>query len=436
MDFEQQKEKLIARLTENYNDYCGALLTYDRQEIIDKAREIATVSDVFSHLTMLQDFYGEEITHLLKFCNPLEVMCARFNEIAQRYDDYTFSEQMSMVKTENAADLKRYPLMTDSEPPAPLRKYVNVDVIASLQAIMGQVTVFHQSDFEHDRKSILKAAQAVNPEQKNLLWLCCTNGTYLHTERDVFIKRTASYNSVQFYSKEGCLEDDVRFYAIKITGEKNGVVRGNLYECDRHQYAELAAQAASPLTDETVIFQSRSCVRVPHQEFDHDKYRDLEYDYGKIVEVRHEAEDESAVLGALWREQERREKLPKSRISTHIEKLADQRIGAEADRIQGAFTNLKEPNSPHKTHYMVALSPYFLQTAGTRDMDSLLDKLVKALKNDTLHFSGITGEKGCFCFIKADPLTQERKPSIKEQLTAPPPKSDTPPAKPKDKEVR
>lgn len=439
MNEEKLKQRLIDRLQENYADYRTDLLTYDRQELIGRAGEISTISDVFHHLTEQQEYYGEEITHLLMFCNPLEVMCARYNEVAQKYDDYTFSEQMSLTKTENVADLKRYPLVTDSQPPEPLRKFLNVDIIASLKAIMGQVTVYHRSDFEYNMNAIQRAASAVEPEKKHLLWLCRHSGTHMHTERDVFIKGTASYNNVQFYHND-CQSEQVVLYSMEITGVKNGVIRGNLYERDRHQYAELAARGASPLKDETVIFESRSCISVPHEELDYEKQRDLAYDYGKIVEIRHEPEDESVVIGALWRERQRCDRLPKGKIQSHVGKLADNRIQAEADRIQGVFADLKEPNSPHKTHFIAAISPEFLLHASTQDSDRLFDKLHGMLKNDTMYFSTLKGEKGQFCFIKADPARTaeppERKPSIKEQLAAPPTQGEKPATKPKEKEVR
>ena len=420
MNHERLQQQLTARLTENYNDYCAALLTYDRQEIISRAVDIAHVQEAYEDVMGNHEFSERQVASFLQFENPLEVIASHWPDIPETVSD---------------AELKLYPLMADNKPSEPLRKFMNVDVIQSLQAIMGQVTAFYRSDFEYDKRNIQKAAQSEEPDKTNLLWLCRTSGTHLHTERDVFIKGTASHNNVQFYHHD-CQSEQVVLYAIEITGTKNGVVRGNLYERDRHQYAELAARGSSPYTDVATICADGHTERTPYKDYDGYVERDLKYFHGEILEVRNEAEDESVVQGALWREHERREKLPKGRISAHVEKLADQRVQTEADRIQGAFSNLKEPNSPHKTHFMVAISPTFLHTASSRDTDRLLDKLAAALKNDTLHFSGITGEKGCFCFIKADPLTQERKPSIKEQLAAPPTKSDHSPTKTKEKEVR
>ena len=50
-----------------------------------------------------------------------------------------------------------------------LQKFENVDVIASLEAIMKQNTAFYQSDFDIDKQILRKAAVSLIPEDKRLL---------------------------------------------------------------------------------------------------------------------------------------------------------------------------------------------------------------------------------------------------------------------------
>ena len=391
MEIEKMKQQLIDRLTENYADYQAVLLTKDRQELIDCSRAITAVDDAHYYLTESHSFEPEEIDYLLQFENP----------------------------------------------PEPLRKFVNVDVIASMQAIMGQITAFYQSDFEYDKKHILSAARSDEPEKRSPLWLCRTSGTHLHEERDVFIKGTGSFDNVQFYHHD-CQSEQVGLYSIEITGMKNGVVRGNIYERDRHQYAELAARGASLYTDDTLTFSSGKVVQIPHSELTGPKQSSLEFDYGKIMGVRHEAEDESMVQGALGREHERREKLPKGRLDTLLKKLNNQRVQLEADRIVSEVQRLKEPNSPQKKHFMVEVSVYFRQLASTSDMDMLVDKMAAHFPVQAFYFNVPEGRKEPHFFIKPEAVRQsaaERKPSIKEQLSAPPVPGDKP-APNKDREVR
>lgn len=435
MDTEKMKQQLLDRLADNYEDFRAELLTRDRGVLMDNAAEISSTRHAYEYLNSYE-FTGEELEYLLQFQNPLEVVASHWpslDVLGNTLDD-TIAEVC-----EQQEDVNLYPLITDEKPKEPMRKFMNVDVIAALHSIMEQVTAFNREDIEYNRKAILKAAQSDEPEKRNLLWLCREGGTHMHTERDVFIKGTRSYNNVQFYHRD-CQSERVAIYGVEITGIKNGVVRGNIYERDRHQYAELAFWGASPYTDVTLTFISGQELRIPEKDYVYPARRDLEYEHGKIMEVRNEPEDESVVQGALRREHQRRERLPKGRLDAHLQKLADQRVQKEADRIAAALEKLTEPNSPKKIHFMVPLSPHFQQIASTRDMSDLVDKMAAHFPGQAFYFQVPDGEKAPCFFIKPEAVRQtaaERKPSIKSQLVTPPVPGDKPPAqKNHDREVR
>jgi hypothetical protein len=71
-------------------------------------------------------------------------------------------------------------------------------------------------------------------------------------------------------------------------------------------------------------------------------------------------------------------------------------IEAEAHRIVKEMRNLKEPNSPNKTHYMVELSREFLIE------DGRTDRLFSLLPYKTLSFSNLKDRKGIFAFVRQD----------------------------------
>ena len=83
-----------------------------------------------------------------------------------------------------------------------LQKFENVDVIASLEAIMKQNTGFYQSDLDIDKEIIAKAAASPHREDKTLLWFCRPSGTHCFRERDVFLKDTAPHNTWRFYREQ------------------------------------------------------------------------------------------------------------------------------------------------------------------------------------------------------------------------------------------
>lgn len=80
-----------------------------------------------------------------------------------------------------------------------LSKFDDVDVFASLSAILKQNTGFYQSDFDIDKSIITQAAASPHKEDKTLLWLCRPMGTHCFRERDVFLKDTAPHNTWRFY---------------------------------------------------------------------------------------------------------------------------------------------------------------------------------------------------------------------------------------------
>lgn len=104
-----------------------------------------------------------------------------------------------------------------------LNKFEDVDVFASLDAIMKQNTGFYQSDFDIDREIIAKTAASASKEDKTLVWFCRPSGTHCFRERDVFLKDTAPHNTWRFYMEQ--TSDRILAYAIELTGKEHGKSR-------------------------------------------------------------------------------------------------------------------------------------------------------------------------------------------------------------------
>ena len=117
-----------------------------------------------------------------------------------------------------------------------LSKFKDVDVFASLSAILKQNTGFYQSDFDIDKSIITQAAASPHKENKTLLWLCRPMGTHCFRERDVFLKDTAPHNTWRFYREQ--TSDRILAYAIELKGTEHGKIKGNLYELDYARHYE------------------------------------------------------------------------------------------------------------------------------------------------------------------------------------------------------
>ena len=135
--------------------------------------------------------------------------------------------------------------------------------------------------------------------------------------------------------------------------------------------------------------------------------------------LRYEAQPcDSAVLQeALQQEQHSREQARPGDFKAHITALHDSRIETEAQRIVDKLKDLSAPNSPNKTHFMVELSPYFVQIASSKDTD----RLFSMLPYKSLCFTGMKDRHGLYAVIVKDENRDKevRRPraSIRRQLS-------------------
>ena len=81
------------------------------------------------------------------------------------------------------------------------------------------------------------------------------------------------------------------------------------------------------------------------------------------------------IRDSLQEERRSREQLPPGDFKAHIAALRDGLIEKEARRIVWEMKRHDTPNSPNKTHFMVELSPAFMQLAATKDTDRLFSML-------------------------------------------------------------
>lgn len=293
-----------------------------------------------------------------------------------------------------------------------LSKFEDMDVTASLEAIMKQNTGFYQSDFDIDRQIIAEKASIPNKEDKTLLWLCRPSGTHCFRERDVFLKGTAPHNTWQFYREQ--TSDRILAYAVELTGRERGKIKGNLYELD---YA-------------------KHYVRVRDKELAADTFR-LMYEYGvRDIPARqyfdgspdpvlgkfqgYEAlpNDPAALEDLLREERQLRQQLSQGDFKAHIAALHEGLIETEARRIAGEMRRQYAPNSPDKSHFMTELSPAFMQLASSKDTD----RLFSMLPYKSLSFSKIEGRHGIYALIdkneNRDKDIRRVRPSLRAQLAA------------------
>ena len=285
-----------------------------------------------------------------------------------------------------------------------MNKFENVDVIASLDAIMRQNTAFYQDDFDIDKRILQEAAARPGAEDRKILWFSRPSGTCCVRERDVFLKDTRQHNTWRFYGEQ--TRDTVLAYLVELTGKEDGKLKGNLYELDYGQHFRRVNYHQ--------VYDQGNPKHHAGQDFDGNPDPHL----GKFERFEAQPNDPEALRGVLMEEQRSREKLRPGDFKAHVAMLHDNRIEREARRVVEEMKSLQEPNSPDKTRFMVELSPYFVRLATEKDAD----RLFSMLPYKTLAFSKSKDRFGTYALIdKGEDRSKDvRKirPSVRAQLAA------------------
>ena len=191
------------------------------------------------------------------------------------------------------------------------------------------------------------------------------------------------------------------------------IIRGNLYELDYPQhFRHVAAEAVE--ADNIILHYEKGDREQPAG-----PYFDGRPDPKLGAFLRYEAKpNEPEHLRELLRqEQKGRAQLAPGDFKAHITALHDGMILAEAQRIVAGLKDLSAPNSPNKTHFMVELSPYFVQIASSKDTD----RLFSMLPYKSLCFTGMKDRHGLYAVIGKDENRDKevRRPraSIRRQLS-------------------
>ena len=291
-----------------------------------------------------------------------------------------------------------------------LNKFEDVDVLASLEAILKQNTGFYQSDFDIDKQIIAEKAASPSKEDKTLLWLSRPSGTYCFRERDVFISDTAPHNTWRFYKEQ--TRDHILAYAVELTGVQDGKIKGNLYELDYEKHYERVKNDTLAAGTVTLIYEHGTREQPADRRFD--GYPDPQL--GKFERFEVQPKDPEALQFLLREEKESRDKLKPGDLGEHIAALHEGMIDREARRIVADMKKLSAPNSPDKSHFMVELSPSFERLAFTKDTE----RLFSILPYKTLAFSQIKNSYGTYALIgkdeNRDREVRKPRPSVRAQL--------------------
>lgn len=205
-----------------------------------------------------------------------------------------------------------------------MKRFMNIDLLAALRQIMMKNTVYYHDDFASDEAYIRKAARSLHVEDRTLLWMSRTSGTYCFRELDVFLKGTIPHTVWTYYN--GYDTEHILSYAVELTGAKNDKVLGNLYELDYQAHVRRIDSEAI-LPDTRILYYSDGSRTQP---IDASFNRSPDLDLGDFLCYGLKLQDPTAIQIFSLREKRHVEKLPLGNIDRHIVGLRNRLITAEA----------------------------------------------------------------------------------------------------------
>lgn len=193
------------------------------------------------------------------------------------------------------------------------KKYMDVDVLAFLENIMKSNTTHYQSDFDIDKVIIAEAAASDRREDKTLLWMSRESGTQCNLESEAFVSPSYA-NTVWLYYHDIDRDDDVKTYTVEVSGIKDDVIRGNIYELDYHELVEVMKKNALPARCVEKTFEDGYVVQADPQRSSYGFWKDHIEQHGAIIHSSVVPEDKAALHEILYERKRARNRMKEEGI--------------------------------------------------------------------------------------------------------------------------
>jgi len=142
-------------------------------------------------------------------------------------------------------------------------KFEGVDVLDFLGQIADLHTQHYKDDFEMDKELIPKLALSGELEDRHLLWMSRTCGTYTLREREVYLEGSYANNVWRFYHEQ--TKDPILAYALSVKDVQDGKVTGNIYPLHYRQHVERVKSLTCPIEKVAVAFEDGANIIIPYQ---------------------------------------------------------------------------------------------------------------------------------------------------------------------------
>ena len=197
-------------------------------------------------------------------------------------------------------------------------KFMEIDLLDSLEKIMKKNTRSYQGDFSYDRKDLEEAAAKADTlplRERTYLWMsrCC--GTWCLKEGRVFLKPTAAHHIWTYYGDGR--NERILAYAVEVTDLEDGKVIGNLYPLDYREHVEYVRKVSVPVEKVRVVYEKGEY----YQETDERIRKEAHKIFGKFLYSEYVPSDSAALETVLWQEEQKRRDMRCGKIGNHIRNI-------------------------------------------------------------------------------------------------------------------
>ena len=279
------QEEFYDKLRIDYNEYLDNLRLMPPQQIIEKAYETVTKESILNCFEGRGYLTETEAMALLEKHYGLDDFYSDWLSADTHYEDAVkdcINARIDMFQQEY--------LLQDPT----LRRFMGVDLIDFLSNVAAKVVVHYPGDITIDKEQLLKIAATPNAWDKRLAYHCCSWGTHIVNESEMFIRDTFAYNCWTGYHEK---DPDILGYIIEITDFRDGIVIGNAYSVgDYYEHVMHVRETALVLDSVTLTYSSEwgahagKTITVPRYEYDNDRHH-LMSESGDVMSIQHHPSD-------------------------------------------------------------------------------------------------------------------------------------------------
>ena len=189
-----------------------------------------------------------------------------------------------------------------------MKKYLDVPLIEFLQKIVDDNVESYREDFDLDKEIFAEVAVGGRLSGNVWLWMTRQHGTQCMSEQEVFVKDSPAYSTWCYFDND-FVGEKIKAYAVEVSGVKEGVVYGNVYELDYKAHVAEVQRSAVQALEVHKVFEDGYVDRVAPEGSCYGYYSRLVEEPGHIVDSRWAPVDEAELSHVLSRQKNARDKL-------------------------------------------------------------------------------------------------------------------------------